>query len=87
MPNLQQAKKALRQSEKRALRNKNVKENVSYAVKQVRKAIASGDKAKATEALLTAGKIIDKATQKNILKKNTAARKKSRMHKKVNAMS
>lgn len=86
MPNTASAKKALRQDAKRAARNKTVKEGVAYAAKMVRKAIEAGDKTAALAALQTAGKTIDKAMQKKVLKKNTAARKKSRMHRKVNAM-
>lgn len=80
MPQLRNAKKALRQSEKRAIRNQNVKTNIKFLEKQVKKLAESKD-TKAAESLGKAIKAIDKAAQKGILKKNTAARKKSRLSK------
>ncbi len=86
MPQKKSAKKALRQSRKRAERNKRVKLNIKYLIKQTEKAIKNNDKAKALEWYKKVQKAIDKATKSNIYKKNTAARKKSRLMKKINKL-
>ena len=78
MPQLKNAKKALRKSEKRRVHNQNVKENIRFMLKKTRKLNLDKDP-KTQESLQAAIKAIDKATQKGILKKNTAARKKSRL--------
>ena len=78
MPQLRNAKKALRQSEKRALRNQNVTTNIKYLEKQFKKQATAKD-AKSADTMKNLIKAIDKASQKGILKKNTAARKKSRL--------
>lgn len=78
MPQLRNAKKALRQSEKRATRNHDVKVNIKYLTKQTKKLAATND-AKTEESLKATIKAIDKASQHGVLKKNTAARYKSRL--------
>ncbi len=78
MPQLKNARKALRKSVKRAERNKIVLENISFLTKSTRK-LGDAKDDKAGENLQKAIKAIDKAVQKGMLKKNTAARKKSRL--------
>ena len=87
MPNLQNAKKALRQAEKRTARNLLIKDELHSIRRYFRKAVTSGDSVKAQEYAKTLVKKFDKATQKSVIKKNTAARLKSRMMKKVNTMA
>ena len=83
MPVKKSAMKALRQGDKRAQRNKNVKADIKTILKKSRKAIDA--KAKDSESLVKDTiKKFDKAAQKGIIKKNTAARKKSRLMKKLN---
>ena len=86
MPNLKAAKKDLRQSQKRGIRNKLIKDELHSLRRYFRKAIDANDTAKVQELSKTLVKKFDKAAQKNILKKNTAARYKSRMMQKVNAL-
>lgn len=86
MPIKPAAFKALRQSERRAERNSKVKSDVVALVRKVRKAIAAKDAAKAQDWLKQAIKKIDRAAQKGVLKKNNAARKKSRLARAVNAL-
>jgi len=74
MPNLASAKKRLRQSAKRQLRNQIAKTRIKTEVK---KAIA-GDQNLAVS-------VIDRAAAKGIIHKNAAARKKSRLAKKLAA--
>lgn len=83
MPVKKSAMKALRKTQKRADRNKNVKADVKTLLKKSRKAI--DEKTKEAEKLVRETiKKFDKAAQKGIIKKNTAARKKSRLMKRLN---
>lgn len=84
MPNLKSAKKELRKSVKRQLHNTEIKDNVKKLIKVSKKAILAKEAA-AQEMVAKTLKALDKARQKGILKKNTANRKKSRLHKKLNA--
>lgn len=84
MPNKASAKKALRQSEKRALQNEQTKRTYLYAVKQTRKAVEEGKKTDAQGWLAKAQKALAKAAQKGIIKPNTASRNTSRLHSAVN---
>lgn len=86
MPIKHAAFKALRQNIKRRQKNIAVKGAVKKSVKAVRKAVAANNKEKATEALKTAIRSLDRAAQKGVLKKNTAARLKSRLHRAVNIL-
>jgi len=80
------AEKRMRQDEKRRIRNKGVKSAIRTAAKKVVTASEEKDTAAAKEALLDMIKRIDTAAGKGIVKKNTAARKKSRMQKLVNRL-
>ncbi|MFG0320377.1 MAG: 30S ribosomal protein S20 [Planctomycetota bacterium JB042] len=77
MPHSNQAKKRLRQDEKRRLLNKAVVSRMKTQVKRTTAVLAEGDAAAARESLRLAMKRIDKAAKKNVIHKNTAARKKS----------
>ena len=81
MPNKQNAKKALRQAKKRTLANLIVKSRVRQAMKQAVKATET--KENLVESLRLLQKALGKAAKKGILKKKTAARKLSRLAKKV----
>ncbi len=85
MANTASAKKAIRVSARNAVVNKRTKVSYKHAKKQVLKAVAEGDKKKALKLLPQAYKQIDKAAKK-ILHKKTAARYKSRLAAKVNAV-
>mgnify|MGYP006412169979 FL=1 len=83
MPQTRQAKKALRKSQKKAVINKAINSTVKTLVKKSRKAVLSND-GTAGELIKTTIQKIDKAAQKGVIKKNTAARKKSRLMKSLN---
>ncbi|MFH0828708.1 MAG: 30S ribosomal protein S20 [Candidatus Kerfeldbacteria bacterium] len=87
MPIKHAAFKSMRQAERRRSRNLRVKLNLKRAVKAVRKAAAAKDKAKASDLLKKTVSIIDRAAQKDVIKKNTAARLKSRLHAAVKKLS
>ena len=84
------AEKRHRQSEERRLRNKSVKSSVRTSAKKfvilAQKSRNSTELAEAEAALRDMIKKIDTAAQKGILKKNTAARKKSRMQRLFNSI-
>ena len=86
MPQLKSSAKRLRQSQKRAARNKIVKNNLDYLFRHFKKALKAKDEKQLQELAQKLIKAIDKAAKKNILKKNTAARKKSRIAKKLNTL-
>lgn len=86
VPNIKSAEKRVRVTEKKTLRNKIVKTQVKNAVKKFLAAVESGDKAAATAMFPRTCSVIDGAVSKGVLKKNTAANKKSGLAKKLNAM-
>ncbi|MBI5794223.1 30S ribosomal protein S20 [Candidatus Uhrbacteria bacterium] len=87
MPNLRNAEKALRQNKKRAERNKVVKAEIHSLRVKARKLIDTKRVKEAAEVVRMIGKKLDKAVQRNVLKKNAVARYKSRLMKKINALA
>ena len=81
MPNIESAKKALRQSVRRRARNLRRKRVMKDVVKEIRKLADAGKTKEAIKLLPQAYKAIDKTATQNIIKKNTAARKKSKLTK------
>ena len=84
MPHHKQFKKTLRQEPKRNLRNKIAKTRLRNLIKSVRTAES---KDIALEALRNTIPVIDSTARKGIIKKETAARQKSRLHKFVNTLT
>lgn len=85
MPQLKNAEKALRQSVKRQARNLNIKDNIAFLMKQAKRQASAKD-TKLQETVKAAMRAIDKASQRGILKMNTAARQKSRLVKSIKAL-
>lgn len=83
MPNTKSAKKELRKSVKRHIRNKKVKDNLKTLIKKSYKAIKAKD-SQAKDLVAQTIKVLDKAAQKGVIKKNTRDRKKSRLQLKSN---
>ena len=69
----------MRSSSKRHAQNERVKKTMKELVKKVRDEVKTQDWNKAQGSLPAAIRAIDKASQKKVIKKNTAARKKSRL--------
>ncbi len=84
MANIKGQIKRNRQNEKRRLRNKGIRSEINSRVKSAIKNAESGKKS--PDDLQEAIKKIDKAVAKGIMHKNTAARKKSRLSKKLNSL-
>ena len=87
MPIKKAAFKHLRQTKIRTLRNQAVKRTVQRTLKETRRALDAGDATKAQAQLRIAIKTIDKAVQHGVWKPNTGARKKSRLAKRLNALT
>jgi small subunit ribosomal protein S20 len=79
MPITKGAEKAHRQSERKRVFNVRRKSAMKDADKAIQKAVSAGDKNTAKELISKAYKAIDKAAKRGVIKKNTAARKKSRL--------
>ena len=87
MPNIKSAKKRVLVTEKKTERNKALKSEMKTAVKKFLAAVQSGDKAAASALFPHTCSVIDGAVSKGVIKKNTAANKKSGLAKKLNAMA
>lgn len=84
MANIKSSKKRVIINQKKALANTMRKSALRTAIKKAKLAIANNDDV-ADESVRKAVKLIDKAVAKNVLHKNTAARKKSQLAKALNA--
>lgn len=79
MPNHKSAEKRVRQTEKRRDVNRSNRSNLRTQIKKLRSALTASDKTLSQELLNPTVSSIDKAVNKGILHKNTAARYKSRL--------
>lgn len=84
MPNIKSAKKRVITSDKSREANASAKSAVRTSVKKARAAVANND-ANAADAVKAASVSVDKAVSKGLMHKNTAARRKSRLAKALNA--
>lgn len=79
------AQKQVRVSEKRQRRNKSVRSLLKTNITKAEKLLFSGDLEEARGAVMAATASLDKAAEKGIIHANNAARRKSRLVKKLNA--
>jgi small subunit ribosomal protein S20 len=79
MANIASARKRARQALKRRERNISLRTAARSAIKEVKKAVAAGNKAGATAALEKSRTIIDRVAAKGVLHPNAAARHKRRL--------
>lgn len=86
MPNIKSAIKRVSVIEKKTLQNNMIKTGYRTAVRKVEEAITAGNAEEAKKLFVDATKKIDQACTKGVIKKNTAARKKSNLAKKINAV-
>ncbi|HLK63950.1 MAG TPA: 30S ribosomal protein S20 [Bryobacteraceae bacterium] len=87
MANTYSALKRVRQTERRTEYNRQNRSRLRHQIRSMRKAIASKD-AKAAAALLPKTfSLIDRSAKSGIIKKNTAARYKSKLHLRVKAIA
>lgn len=81
------AKKAHRNSQRKRVFNRRRKDQVSRAVKSLKKLVASGKKKEAEAMMREVQSALDKAVKSKTLKKNTASRQKSRLSKLIKKLS
>lgn len=86
MANTAQAKKRARQNDKARAHNASLRSMVRTYIKNVIKAIQSGDIESAKTAYAAAVPVIDRIADKGIIHKNKAARHKSRLNAQVKAL-
>lgn len=83
MANTPQARKRVRQIEKRTTVNKMRRSRMRSYIRKVEEAISAGDQKLALEALKAAQPEIMRSASKGILHQNTASRKVSRLHQRI----
>ncbi|QGZ35784.1 30S ribosomal protein S20 [Stappia indica] len=86
MANTPSAKKAARKIERRTAINKARRSRVRTQLRKVEEAIASGDKAAATDALKVAQPELMRAVTKGVYHRNTASRKISRLSSRIKVL-
>ena len=86
MANTPQARKRIRRNERRAEINGNRLSRIRTFVKKVESALAGGNKTEAAEALKAAQPELARGVARGVLHKNTAARKLSRLTKRVSSL-
>jgi small subunit ribosomal protein S20 len=87
MANNKSAKKRIVQTAVRTERNRYYRTRLKNITKAVHEAVAASDKTAAAEAFKVANKQLHSMVSKGFLKKETASRKVSRLHKMVNAVA
>ncbi|MYI82507.1 MAG: 30S ribosomal protein S20 [Chloroflexi bacterium] len=78
MAHSNQAKKRVRQNERRAARNRPLRTSASRRVRDAREAIMDGDP-DAADYVRSAQSALDRAAKRNVIHRNAAARRKSRL--------
>lgn len=86
MANTPQARKRIRRNESRTVVNRNRVSRIRTLIKKVETALGSGDKEAATAAMAAMQPELARGVAKGVVHKNTAARKFSRLTKRVTAL-
>lgn len=84
MPQIKSAQKNVRSTEKERLRNKSVRSACKTNITKAEHLIFSGELKTAQKGVVTAITSLDKAAEKGVIHPNNAARRKSRLMKKLN---
>ncbi len=87
MPNIKSSIRSVKTDAERRAKNAPVKSSIRTAARKVAEGTKAGDQGTAAALLSKASSLIDKAAGKGVIHKNTAARKKSRLAKRVNKMA
>lgn len=87
MPNIKSSIRSVKTDAERRAKNAPVKAALRNASRKVVALSATDAKEEAQATLVVATGLLDKAARKGVIHKNAAARKKSRLAKKVNAMA
>ena len=86
MANSAQARKRARQADKQRAHNASLRSTLRTAIKRVRKAIVTGDKAAAQQVFQQSVAVIDRIADKKIVHKNAVSRTKSRLSAQIKAL-
>jgi len=84
LPIIKSAKKQVKVAEKRRLHNKSIRSLCKTNITKAERLIFSGELEAAREAVVVAVSSLDKAAEKGVIHPNNAARRKSRLLKKLN---
>jgi len=84
LPVIKSAQKQVRVTERKRLRNKSIRSLCKTNITKAEKLIFSGELEPAREAVVAAISSLDKAAEKGVIHPNNAARRKSRLMKKLN---
>ncbi len=87
MANTYSALKRVRQTERRTDYNRKNKSRLRHQIRSMRRAIAAKDPEAAAKLLPQTFSLVDRAVKTGVIKKNTAARYKSKLHLRVKALS
>jgi small subunit ribosomal protein S20 len=87
MANTYSALKRVRQTDRRTEFNRKSKSRLRHQIRAMRRAITSKDANAAAALLPQTFSLIDRSAKTGLIKKNTAARYKSRLHARVKALS
>ena len=79
MANIKSARKRARQAQARRVHNMSLRTAVRTAIKNVKKAVAGGDRAAAENVLRESQRVIDRVVAKGVLHRNAGYRHKSRL--------
>ena len=86
MPNIKSSIRSVKTDAERRAKNAPIKAALRNSARQVEALAANGAKEDAQATMAAATGLLDKAARKGIIHKNAAARKKSRLAKKINAL-
>ncbi len=84
MPNTRSARKQVRVTQRRRLRNKSIRSLCKTNITKAERLIFSGELESAQKAAVAASGSLDRAAEKGVIHPNNAARRKSRLMKKLN---
>jgi small subunit ribosomal protein S20 len=87
LPNIKSSERSVKTDASRRAQNFSVRSTVKTAIRKVAESAEAGKTDDAKNLLTNASSIIDKAVAKGVMHKNAAARKKSRLARKVNAIA
>ena len=87
MANIKSAKKRIKVTETKTAQNRMIKSALKTAIKNFEAAVTANNAEEAKALFVGAAKSLDMAAQKGVVHKNMAARKKSRLAAKLNAMA
>jgi small subunit ribosomal protein S20 len=79
MANIKSARKRARQAQERRIHNASLRTAVRSAIKNVKKALAAGDKTAAAAVLRESQRIVDRVVAKGVMHHNAGDRHKSRL--------